>query len=557
MKTPVQLIRQVRSWASRRKTLKQREGCIRSLANTTHFTVGFHTDPAGKSASWNFGTNHVITVGEAFQSALLPDAAASERKSYACLQALVLHECWHGRATERNVANLAASARKYGIPFALVNLFEDARIEHKARNDASFVDSFSGGRFGWVHYYQQPTESKNPAQLFWALVNGESSSFGSLTVRCPSWTGGDVLAADDGRRIRADLVASLIRKFFGRAINAPTTAALGPILKEWLAIFGGAVPPLPRGSGKIGSESDGSGPEPATSGPSGPSGGTQTQTLGGESGHGGGGTTEEAPTSCRLPKELAASVSGPASTVGTIGQFQCAYIRDEPEATLNDDLSQQIRQQVTRLAEVVRRATDAPTSRGCDGARLHVGNAASGQANAFIRRAPEAGKRKLTVIFDCSGSMGGRHVEHGRAFLLALVALHRRGVIDCDIWLTGGGSRCRLNLKSIGTKELVAIAPAHANESFKATLAAIPLADLRAASAVVCYSDGQLSDGAVDAGAYRSRGVNLLGCATTGGLPTASVKRIDDALRLHFGRYITREHGGQLATALVGQLTRN
>jgi len=555
MKTPLEMYRNARSWGLRNKTAKQREGCIRNLRGRTGTSSLTLPNEKLATACWHFNrakNRHEIELGLKFVESLSADAKASERRQYQCLQALLLHEVWHGHLTERDGSMVATALREKGIPFALFNLFEDARIEHAARADASFKDSFDTGRFGWVNYYEQPEATDKPTTVFWSLINGESSAFSSLAVRCPRWTGGDWLRPD-GSTIPERQVLPTIKAHFRRVIDTKSTTGLGGVLGDWLRDFGPKVERHSRGSGMVAGESDGSGPEGAT--PSG-SGGEGTKELGGSSGHGAGGDgvtapTELSPDAAAIPAELRNTPPGPASRLGNIKRFQNSGIKDRPLDHVDGNA---VKQQTNRLADIVRRAGVAPASTGCDGRKLHLGNAITGQSNAFLRNAAERGRRKLVAIFDCSGSMGVSHLVHGRSFLLALVALHRRRVIDCDIWLTGGSERCRLNLDAVSFRDLVAVTPALGCESFRATLDAISLRELQAASAVVCYTDGQITDGAVDAGSYRNRGVNLIGCCTA----PENEKRAEThaaALKHHFGRGIMKPTGEQLASALVAAIT--
>lgn len=549
------LLANVRSWGTRRKTAKQHEGCVRTLGNATRWAVNVKLGTPAQTASWRFDTGgHRIELGGQWRAGLLPTAAVSDSKSYSALQSLLLHECWHGHLTQPALNDIAAKCRTKGIPFALLNLFEDARIEHAARQHPST----RGQRFGWVNFYAQPEETQRPTEYFWALINGESSAFSSLTVRAPRWTGGDWKPLNGAPTIPAGAVGRTIREFFARAISAASTEAIVDLCESWLRTFGRATPPQPRVTDSIGAQNDGSsggtpvGPEVApVKNSGGASGGNGSVTNGGL-------YDEAAPAQTEAD---ANAYGGPTSAPvhrhhRGIEFFQDGGLtRKYSGSTRGQDLVNALRplvaQQVATLTGLVRRADTAPIRTGCDGPRIHPQNAVSGQANAFLQRGAAKGKRKIVVVFDGSGSMAGRHNTHGRPFLLSLAALHRSGTLHVDVYLTGDGYHHKVDLRQPDA-ELASIAPAHGCESYAATLAAIPLQTLRDASAVVCYTDGNISDGLVDAGAYRGKGVNLIGAATC-----SSTSQIPDALQLHFGRHVTRESGAQLAGALCEYITRS
>lgn len=542
------------SWAQRRRGIKQKEGILRTVWTQTGKTSRSRFNPAIPSAAWHFDAvknRHAIQIG-----AFAPGLAATtpESRLPQAARALYVHECQHALLTERDTTKLAHELHGKGIPFSMLNLFEDARIEAQGRRSPHFTNSFPSGRFNWVQYYEQPDKTDNALRYFWALVNGESESFSSLGVRAPKWTG-------NPKTLTGKHSVQTINRIFAAACAAPDTRALFPLLEEWVREFGADnKPPGGHVNGNIGGHSDGSGGSKlagdfATSSISGTAGHAPVETTSG--------VAPEHTTTEPIDGFVPLAKPGKPSTVGTVRTFQNEAIHRTPRHVANNALRVRTREQINRLANIVRRAAVSPSQTSTSGVRIHLRNAITGQDNAFVRPAKDAGRRKICVVFDCSGSMSTMHHTHGRSFLLSLVALHRAGRIEADVWLTGGNAFCQLNLNSISTRDLMSIAPHHGCESFAGTLAAIPLTNLKRADAVVCYTDGQIGDGHVNAVEYRNKGVNLLGCAVTPGVddPTDTVSQnnartIRDALNFHFGRGITKATGAQLASALVTYFTQ-
>jgi len=333
------------------------------------------------------------------------------------------------------------------------------------------------------------------------------------------------------------------------------------LLREWISHFAtDTKSPGARVDGNIGGHSDGSGGSK-------PAGDFGTTSVSGASGHGASGSSETAPeksdekplTGFALPTE-----AGSPSLIGNVKTFQNSTVYADPKCYgVSEGLQSKIREQINRLTNIIRRAATAPIQTSTSGSRIHLGNAITGQDNAFIRSAKDAGKRNIVVVFDCSGSMADMHRDHGRAFLMSVVALHRAGKLHADIWLTGGGTCCRINVNAASARDLIAIYPSKGTESYAGTLSQIPLDEMKKADAVVCYTDGQIGDGLVNAAMYRNKGVNLLGCAVTPGCeaePGTTERQTSDvirqALNTHFGRGITTKTGTQLANALVAYFTQ-
>jgi hypothetical protein len=188
------------------------------------------------------------------------------------------------------------------------------------------------------------------------------------------------------------------------------------------------------------------------------------------------------------------------------------------------------------------------------GSRLHVRNAAVYASDSFRTVTPHRGgkERKVVAIFDQSGSMHHAWHLHGVYFAAALQTLAQRRILDATVILTGGHSHCIIprNFPALLFGRFGCRAGC---ESIDKTLAATR--DLvRSASTVLIYTDGALTDGKVDAGEWRTRGVDLIGCAVA---PAHKAPDMNTRLATHFHRGIIAESGEALATAILGYVLRH
>lgn len=179
------------------------------------------------------------------------------------------------------------------------------------------------------------------------------------------------------------------------------------------------------------------------------------------------------------------------------------------------------------------------------GSRLHLGNAASGDDRPFTRAADVGGVPSMVLVVDMSGSMGGDFVSHAQVFIAAFLRLLRSGDITGSVWLTGGNKHAFIPISTTDAA-LGYLAATKECESVADTLDAIK-SHLLAADVTVVYTDADLTDRAVDAAAWRARGVDLVGAVVGGTYRATAMKR-------HFGRSIVGSSGLDLATKLVAYL---
>ena len=523
-------------WRTVFNTARKPGGQLLDLATRTGERVKFQNEPCGGTASWRWDAtsrkrghkpgNHVVNLDPMFALTLDRVSKPSRRLRLAYGTALLRHEKWHGLVTARDLDELAKEADKLGVPFPLLNLCEDLRIEHKAR-------VAEGDCFMWCEYNLHPfrVASSRSEPLAWlaAYIRAECSTHPNGTKLIDGYWNGEPMTARvcSGVSEASKPTEDVLRTFAEQFATAATTWDVLRLAKDWMDTFPTAkqnpqdVPGMPsrygagytpsnKGTGSTGTPMDYNGKPFDTVDPS------------------------------KLPP---------------VEQRRLEFFLDSSLDTLRlpddefarraghklPDMSQS-RGIARRLAQMLGSVDSARVRTATSGSRVHVRGVMTGDPSSFRQAEQRGGKRRVVAVFDQSGSMQGDWRRHGAAFAAALLLLHRQGVLDVQLILTGGRSHCvvppTLNPSLLGRF------PCQMGcESVDATLGAHKAA-LQAADTVLIYTDGNLTDGDVDAGRWRSLGVDLVGCAVGN-------QHTHNSLVRHFSRGITADTGAQLATRIV------
>jgi len=200
---------------------------------------------------------------------------------------------------------------------------------------------------------------------------------------------------------------------------------------------------------------------------------------------------------------------------------------------LNPDIAM-IRRIVSRLTQITRTAEIDLDQLGSSGRNIHMPGWIA-QSNEFTRQITEVtGRREITVLVDCSGSMKKTWRYHGGLeFVVALKRLHCRNVLKVNCWLSGGNKCYKLPLRRIPEQLIGLIRPQFNNESFgQCVRNAMP--DMKRSSLTVGWTDGMISDGDVDYRLLQRRGIDIIGCAPRNPVKTES--QIQRNMIKHFGK---------------------
>lgn len=195
------------------------------------------SDSTGVStACWQWeGGKHQIRIGNKLDEAFFASTSLPSPKTVQLVKSAIAHEVCHAAYTGRDRADIDRRLRDNGLKFRFHNLAEDCRIEWKYLKERG-----KAHRFGWTRLNELPgmTAPTNKASTYlWQIKSREPALFSTIAAAAAplKWTGLDkfltgVLA---GQRVE-----KVIRDFYKRFVEAPDEAALIPIERDWVAIFG-------------------------------------------------------------------------------------------------------------------------------------------------------------------------------------------------------------------------------------------------------------------------------------------------------------------------------
>ena len=523
--------------------------------------VSLNVASCGGTATWSYelgkaGTRgkHIITLDPRYTDSITvagrggkPQGRPSQVE-YGVQ--LVRHETAHGRYSERDFDKTRAAVATAGVEWSLVNLLEDARIEYLERVR-------TGTPFGWTRWNTVHSDfMHHPVKLMYKYIiaeeKGPAKWSSLLSTPEPTFTrvrGGVAELAPRG-------ILAIVAQFYAEVCAAPDTLAVVQLAKDWTATFPGVESPEQVGVGRYayGIGYSGGGHDTPSARGSAPTVYADNFNMA---------DLNNLPPHVR--SRLDAFVEGGLEGLQlSAEQFTARFSFDRVSFSravghrvsravpvLDAD---RVRAVAAQLARMIAAQNAYESRTATSGSRLHVRNAAVYASDSFRTVTPHRGgkERKVVAIFDQSGSMHNAWHLHGVYFAAALQTLAQRRILDATVILTGGHSHCIIprNFPALLFGRFGCRAGC---ESIDKTLAATR--DLvRSASTVLIYTDGALTDGKVDAGEWRTRGVDLIGCAVA---LAHQAPDMNTRLATHFHRGIIAESGEALATAILGYVLRH
>lgn len=455
--------------------------------------------PGFKTACWAWLPPHRIYIGTGLfdKDALRENLSETDQSRY--IENHYHHELGHAFFTERDMRKVKAGLKIIKCPFDLFNLFEDARMEEAYRKATEF-------RFEWLSLETAPTESRPDALLF-GLIQAE----GDLAL-LPSFE--DPEEADRFNRVV---------DYYQRAIHAPNTMALMPILEDWLKEF----PPPPQ-SGKGGGQGMEdlevsaelmtnpdfllefeSNTQPLEGDPSEPRGGAKHLAAGDES-------------------HQAVSARGAVLTQ------EVTHVDVNRASSLATRLSR-VFVQSERLA-----STRSPQK------KVSARNFALGRKPFRKKEITGRKSQDVFLVLDCSGSMRGFHIMEGKVLLTALSILAKRGHITGHVALSAvvGGPCWELFKLPVAQEVIDRIQGYAGSEGLEYTLKDnIRLA--AEADYVFVYTDGQICDRPINKKELHRRSVE------TWGLYAGQELGYAENLQTYFDKALIRPDAEGLVDAIV------
>lgn len=453
--------------------------------------------PGFSTAAWAYVPPHRVYVGDRIRQGAREGLSDEQHRQY--VTSFVFHEFAHALWSDRDLAELRSEVEAIAS-FKLFNLFEDARIEHRYRTEY-------GRTFGWLDF-EVAQFSEQPVSILFAFVQAEGDRAAV-----------DALAGGAGKDLQA--LIDQVEAFYRRAIEAESSRALLPVLREWVEQFG--QPPLSEEPAdlELGAElqSDPTAREEFE---------VDTVAVSGEKkapGRGGGG-------------------SGEAQSVEVTEVEGSTNLLVEERTPIRVDRTRKVTERLARFFTAeVRTVSTNVVSR-----RISVRNYVVGKP--YFRRAEtkQRTRRKVLLIVDCSGSMDGYHIQEGQVLIAALSELARRRAVSGHVVLSCVLDKAHWQRFTLPMPlELIEHIGAYGYaEGLEFSLRAnIELA--RAADHVFVYTDGQICDAPINKKALHAQGI------FTWGLYAGTNQRVLRELVRYFDKAILREDAEQLVEAMLAQ----
>ena len=459
------------------------------------------------TAAWRYTPPHVITIGDRLLVRATAATCADPIRIHGYVQSYYEHELAHACHTVSDLdAIVRELGRVLGMPtadpvepcevsgarhqqiapwlvgaFRLLNVFEDARIEHRWRSETR-------RGFGWTVYEQSPP---TPAASALACFERRIQTEGAL----PAIPGVDQAVAD---------------RYYAACCAAPDTWAIVTLVAQWWHEVGPYVESMDT--------------EQSTD--------WKQDLLVALALHLGCLVPSEpgATTSAAQWESEACAIAMPEGDPGEVGRPSGQPIavdaagRDDAEATLCTSAVQlasypteipttAIDRLTDRLIRVLGRHQHTMTSWSPS---RRVSARATLTGRAPFRHTVVGKGRSLSVALyvDCSGSMDGHHMDEARILIAGLSRLARTHYVTGDVILTATeeGEACQTVLPLPVAEDTIGRIVAYANgegleAALHATAARVCHRDL-----ILVYSDGEITDAPIDKIALKARGVAPIGC---------------------------------------------
>lgn len=456
---------------------------------------------------WDFSrARHSVFVGE-----YAPGNADTNLSSITYyIQSYLYHELAHARWTSRDLKAAGQWCAENRVPFALLNLAEDARIEYLWRLETERP-------FLWAKYEALELGSTPESHLFYLIQT-------------------------EGKRSRAVKIDKKVRRFYNRFVKAESTEDLYPILLAWLKAY-----PQSAETPKYDEEEK----EDSASG------GGESEGEGKSEGMGEGDKERKLDTS--LPPEVRANeaASNGENRAGDMaaavelqsdaeamqealdasvivadnsdeGGIPCKvpaapesvqvkeYSNVDPEDILSgsNEYDRKLVQVMANRMDKVFVSKSRKINTSNPSKRLNIrGSLSSSPKHYRAKKEPAARKAKTNVFVDLSGSMSGVPSHAARVIVAVFSELARRGRIEGNLVLNTGrnyrGMVCTFALP-VEDDVIMGLEGWGSFENFKGAFD-FTLKMMKEAKYNICITDGDIVDSPVDKARLRRQGVYTYG----------------------------------------------
>lgn len=259
--------RKAQSSSARKQTLKpdgsvrQRAGSLRYLCARDKVSIRCTLEkscPVNTAAwQWDAGrSKHIITVSPSLPESFFDARTNTFARRIALTKSVIAHEVCHGLYTTKS-SGVHRSCSDLKIPFRLLNLMEDARIEYLYVKERG-----KEFKFNWRMFDDKMRKASDkinsPMDWLFTMKTREPILFKSLSsVMAPFHWGGDeyttlpaasyshAMKRWEGRRMTT---RSLFNLFYEGIVEAATTEDVVFIARYWQDVFGkeaeSSLPPI-------------------------------------------------------------------------------------------------------------------------------------------------------------------------------------------------------------------------------------------------------------------------------------------------------------------------
>ena len=452
------------------------------------------------TALWCWLPPHSIYVGDRILNRARDNLAEADVSYY--VGSYLHHEMGHAWFTERDFSKLSAMLEQVGCSMQLLNLFEDARIEHLWRKQ-------SKRPFRWMDCEPYDEDANaTPPGLFFSLIQSEGNVSQAL---------GNRLANPRDARVY---------EFYQSAIAAPSTLALKPLLAQWVSCFDGHPPLQGRNADRVMGEF------------------AQAAHLQLQADSRLAFDEDSDPLECEA-SEKNTSVLLPdkrKSMTTILEHINSGLLLAEPIIDPTESLDAHVSLLKKILVRPARRTfTDIPSK------RLSAWRNAANRPCFGHTHSPVPRPKKVSLVIDCSGSMNGKHIEAARIFTRMLNSLSRSCLISGSLILSAvvnSTAMAELFAWPVQDEVIDRIYAFGTAEGLQSAITQHAVA-IRSSEMVYVFTDGNITDEPLNLAELYRLGIDVCGLY---------VGDMDDAiedLKRHFARSIVRESVGALVDAIV------
>lgn len=419
------------------------------------------------------------------------------------------HEMSHAIHTDRDMVSLNEWLQKNKIPFSLFNIFEDARIEYLWRDKHDRL-------FKWIDYEDVPEldDDSNATSILFVYIQYEGKFRSSLSK------------------------LKRVKEYYDKIIDCKYTTDLYPIMIEWMKEFPETQEDLDQlaKDGFIGN-----GSTPLSSGDLSASVEMQSNSAAAEE--------MDEDTEEVVGKSPYNDEDNPVELVEELSNIEYDYTTNntdyifEPSNTYHYDKTEALK--LIPIMEKIFKAKNRKISQADPTNKLNIRSFTASRFDKLYKKkiTKSKGKKKINLMIDCSGSMGGNPIQHARTFCYMLNVFAQKKFLDGYVILTGADSYShqtmtfKLPMKEADIGSIIADGNA---EGLKGTIDKTRSL-IKNSDYTFVITDGNITDNAVD-----TKGLNLFG------MYVGNPEECD--LSKWFSKYIARDNLAELIQKLVIQL---